>query len=178
MYVKSNTLFASLGISQWSDILPHPIVIADSLLTPENMGALIRLSDNIGASALYFLGEENKKQSKLRRAAASSYENLAWKFVQPDNIRQLVPADYILVALETSEKATDLYQTVLPAKMAIVVGNERAGIRQAVLDQCDQTVYIPVPGPTCSLNVTHAAAVCLFEWLRQQISSHQLSTKG
>jgi tRNA G18 (ribose-2'-O)-methylase SpoU len=38
---------------------------------------------------------------------------------------------------------------------------------ESLLDQADIVVYIPVPGLTRSLNVTHAAAVLFFEWLRQ-----------
>ena len=53
--------------------------------------------------------------------------------------------------------------------MAFIVGSERDGLSNELLKQCDVVVYIPVPGPTRSLNVSHAAAVALFEWQRQML---------
>ena len=55
--------------------------------------------------------------------------------------------------------------------MAFIVGSERNGLSEELLVQCDLVVYIPVPGPTRSLNVSHAAAVALFEWQRQMLKT-------
>jgi tRNA G18 (ribose-2'-O)-methylase SpoU len=78
-----------------------------------------------------------------------------------------VPEGKKIVAIETSDNATCIYDTQLPEDVAFIVGNERDGLDEKLLSQCDMVVYIPVPGPTRSLNVSHAAAVALFEWQRQ-----------
>ena len=70
-------------------------------------------------------------------------------------------------------KSNDIYETELPADAAFIVGNESHGIHEEILNQCDMVVYIPIPGPTRSLNVSHAASVALFEWYRQQINAKQ-----
>ena len=167
-YLKSNDLFAEIAPENLFERIPHPIVIADHLMTPDNIGAMIRLADNIGASEICFLGKEDEHRlGKVRRAAASSRDNIRWYFSEESDLRKIVPEGKKIVAIETSDNATCIYDTQLPEDVAFIVGSERNGLSDELLAQCDMVVYIPVPGPTRSLNVSHAAAVALFEWQRQ-----------
>lgn len=167
-YLKSNDLFAQTEPERIYEHLPRPIVIADHLLTPDNIGAMIRLADNIGASEVCFLGNESEhRMGKVRRAAASSRDNIRWYFTEETDLRKIVPKEQTIVAIETSDDATCIYDTQLPENVAFIVGNESQGLSEDLLAQCDMVVYIPVPGPTRSLNVSHAATVALFEWQRQ-----------
>jgi tRNA G18 (ribose-2'-O)-methylase SpoU len=54
-----------------------------------------------------------------------------------------------------------------PRPVALVLGNEALGIEPSVLDDCDELVEVPVFGYKNSLNVASAAAVVVFEILRQ-----------
>ena len=167
-YLKSNDLFAEIAPENLFERIPHPIVIADHLMTPDNIGAMIRLADNIGASEICFLGKEDEHRlGKVRRAAASSRDNIRWYFSEESDLHKIVPEGKKIVAIETSDNATCIYDTQLPEDVAFIVGSERNGLSDELLAQCDMVVYIPVPGPTRSLNVSHAAAVALFEWQRQ-----------
>ena len=167
-YLKSNDLFAGLNPEQLFERVPHPMVIADHLMTPDNIGAMIRLADNIGASEVCFLGkEDDHRLGKVRRAAASSRDNIRWYFSEETDLHKIVSKGKAIVAIETSDNATCIYDTPLPEDVAFIVGSERNGLSDELLAQCDLVVYIPVPGPTRSLNVSHAAAVALFEWQRQ-----------
>jgi TrmH family RNA methyltransferase len=105
----------------------------------------------------------------VRRAAASSRDNIRWYFSEETDLRKIVPDGKKIVAIETSDNATCIYNTALPEDVAFIVGSERNGLSDELLTQCDMVVYIPVPGPTRSLNVSHAAAVALFEWQRQML---------
>lgn len=177
-HVKSNTLFADMNAEGIYDIIPKPIVIADNIATPDNMGSLIRLSDNIGASEVIFLGDDaHTDMKKVRRAAASSRDNIKWSFTTETDLRKTVGPTKTLVAIETADAATCIFDTALPDDAAFVVGNESKGMRNDILSQCDMAVYIPVPGPTRSLNVSHAASVALFEWLRQMRAKHGTNAK-
>lgn len=172
-YIKSNELFEQIPTEDIYKHIPHPIVIADHLMTPDNMGAMIRISDNIGATEMCFLGTESKHSlGKVRRAAASSRGNIKWYFTEETNLRNIVPEGKAIVAIETTDDATCIYNTELPDNVAFIVGSESQGLSDELLSQCDMAVYIPVPGPTRSLNVSHAAAVALFEWQRQMIKKH------
>ena len=167
-YLKSNDLFGKLNPETLFEHVPRPILIADHLMTPDNMGALIRLADNIGASEVCFLGKEDEHRlGKVRRAAASSRDNIRWYFSEKTDLRKIVPEKKQIVAIETADNATCIYDTQLPEDVAFIVGSESHGLSDELLAQCDMVVYIPVPGPTRSLNVSHAAAVALFEWQRQ-----------
>lgn len=171
-YLKSNTLFEQIRTEDLYEKIPRPILIADHLLTPDNMGAMIRLADNIGATEVCFLGrEEEHRLAKVRRAAASSRDNIRWYFREETDLHKIVPEGKTIVAIETADNATCIYDTQLPENVAFIVGSESHGLSDELLSQCDQVVYIPVPGPTRSLNVSHAAAVALFEWQRQMCAS-------
>lgn len=167
-YLKSNDLFDKLNPETLYERVPRPIIIADHLLTPDNIGALIRLADNIGANEVCFLGkEEEHRLGKIRRAAASSRDNIRWYFSEENDLRKIVSKSKNIVAIETADNARCIYDTQLPKDVAFIVGSESHGLSEEMLAQCDMVVYIPVPGPTRSLNVSHAAAVALFEWQRQ-----------
>ena len=167
-YLKSNALFEQIKTEDIYRHVSRPMLIADHLLTPDNIGAMIRLADNIGATEVCFLGrEEDHRLGKVRRAAASSRDNIHWYFSEETDLRKIVPEGKSIVAIETADNATCIYDTQLPENAAFIVGSESHGLSDELLAQCDQVVYIPVPGPTRSLNVSHAAAVALFEWLRQ-----------
>lgn len=178
-YLKSNDLFGKLAPEKLFEQVPHPILIADHLLTPDNIGAMIRLADNIGASEICFLGKEDEHRlGKVRRAAASSRDNIRWYFSEETDLHKIVPEGKTIVAIETADNATCIYETQLPENVAFIVGSESHGLSDELLSQCDMVVYIPVPGPTRSLNVSHAAAVALFEWQRQMISNVGVSTSS
>ena len=167
-YLKSNDLFERIPTEDLYHLVPHPMLIADHLMTPDNLGAIIRLADNIGATEVCFLGNEDEHRlGKVRRSAASSRDNIRWYFSEETDLHKIVPEGKSIVAIETADNATCIYDTQLPEDAAFIVGSERHGIREELLKQCDMVVYIPVPGPTRSLNVSHAAAVALFEWQRQ-----------
>jgi putative hydrolase of the HAD superfamily len=177
-YIKSNDLFERIPTETLYQRLPRPMILADQLMTPDNLGALIRLADNIGATEMCFLGSDaDHRMGKVRRAAASSRDNIRWYFSEETDLRKIVPAGKTLVAIETADNATCLYDAPLPEDVAFIVGSERHGIREELLQQCDLVVYIPVPGPTRSLNVSHAAAVALFEWQRQMLKQLQEPTR-
>jgi TrmH family RNA methyltransferase len=61
----------------------------------------------------------------------------------------------------------DLFQAKLVRPLALMIGNEGAGLSARLVDAADQRVTIPMPGGTESLNAAAAAAIALFECVRQ-----------
>lgn len=172
---KSNFLFEKILPELYYSKFPQPILIGDKLRNADNIGAIIRLADNIGAKNALFLGDPSLvKQSKIQRCAASSYRNIEWYFTDDQKIESLLQEGYELVCIETAPNATNIYETLLPQKPAFIVGNEVHGIRQQLLDMAAYCIYIPVPGSTRSLNVSHAMGIAVFEWWRQM----QVKTQG
>ena len=63
---------------------------------------------------------------------------------------------------------TELYQADLREPAAIVIGNEGEGMSRLVAQRCDQLVRIPMRGQISSLNASAAAAILLYEAVRQR----------
>lgn len=167
-HTKSNILFENTNPENYYKHHPRPILVGDKLRNADNIGAIIRLADNIGAAKAMFLGDATSvKQSKIQRCAASSFHNIAWGFVEMHDIDAIMHEGYSPVCIETASHSTDIFATPLPEKPAFIVGNEVHGIGKELLDKTSVCVYIPVPGPTRSLNVSHAMGVAVFEWWRQ-----------
>jgi TrmH family RNA methyltransferase len=71
----------------------------------------------------------------------------------------------------TLDAATSIYALDLTGPLAWVFGNEGQGVHADVAATARQRVRIPMPGAAESLNVAAAAAVCLFESVRQRLSA-------
>lgn len=148
----------------------RPIIIAINLRSPSNIGGIIRLAGNIGCKKVIFTGDpEHFRKNKLRRAATTAYDKVDWEICSVDEWYDKIPPTYSLVAVETIGSASNIYQTSLPKKIALIVGNERYGLDKETIKKCDSAVFIPMPGHTLSMNVKQAATVAIFEWYRQQV---------
>ncbi len=64
-----------------------------------------------------------------------------------------------------------LFAAPLAGRVALAIGNEGAGVSADLAVQATQRVTIPMPGRVESLNAAAAAAVCLFECVRQQTAA-------
>ncbi len=148
----------------------QPIVAAWKIKNPENIGSLIRVLDNVGGTDIFLLDDENrKKESSIRKTAGMSYPHVRLHDVSSDWFFGNLPEGYALVAVETSTGSTNIFKTLLPSKIIFLLGSEIHGLPQSMLERCSQAVHIPMTGPCKSMNLSHALAVSLFEWLRQQI---------
>jgi len=133
------------------------------------MGSVLRLAGNIGAEKTIFISDvaQDFRLRRIKKTASTANENTRWEILNEDQLSAFIPSAYQIVAIETSESAQSIFNFKFSEKTAFIVGNERYGIRPEILKQASHHVYIPVPGPVSSLNVTHALSIALFEWLRQ-----------
>ena len=160
----SGIFFSEIKIEEIPDD-QRPVLIADSFSTPENIGHLIRLAANVGAMKVIVLDAAVHRQSKINKTAGTAIKHTDVIFCSQDELKEHIPQGYVLTALETSPGAENIFTASLPDRMALVLGNEKYGMRKELIEMCDQKVFIPMPGPVKSMNVTHAAAVSLFVWL-------------
>ena len=68
-----------------------------------------------------------------------------------------------------AEGSVPMYKADLTGPAAIVIGNEGQGMSQLVRKNCDMLVHIPMKGQISSLNASAAAAILLYEAVRQRI---------
>lgn len=166
---SSIDLFNKLATSEMLKDVSSPIIIADKLRTPENMGLILRLAGNIGALNTLFISDATHKFKKYKivKTASGAVTKVDWKIIKPNELKGFLPNDYKIIAIETCEDASSIFSFKFPKKAAFMVGNEVNGISEEMLSLAHHKVYIPIPGPLSSLNVTHALSIGIFEWLKQ-----------
>lgn len=170
MEKASHPFFEKLNHSQFYDYCSKPIIIADGLTNPENMGSVLRLAGNIGAKHTIFISDvaDQFRKFKIRKTASGAYDKTSWQIISNiEELKTLIPSDYMYVAMETTSDATNIYSFEFTEKTVFIVGSEGFGISDKLLDMASYKLYIPLPGNISSLNVTHALSIALFEWLRQ-----------
>ncbi len=151
---------------------PFKGLILDHVQDAGNMGAIIRTAAAAGYQQIWFLGGAHAYAPKVLRAAMGAHYALDLRIYASSDAPQLLAyiQQYNIHILFTEKNAAqNLYQIQLPMRHAWVLGNEGAGI-QAMWRSCAhaQGVSIPQQGAVESLNVGHAAALCLYEALRRQ----------
>jgi tRNA G18 (ribose-2'-O)-methylase SpoU len=146
-----------------------PLVVADSLQIPENIGSILRLADAAGSKEVIFINDPSDQSfNRIRRTSRNCEASVPWKFSDREHfITQYPKSSYPLVAVELTTHSTNILETNLPFECIFIVGNERHGISSELLKHCDLAVHIPMYGVNGSMNVAHALAITLFEWRRQ-----------
>lgn len=148
------------------------IVAAWKLVNAENMGKIIRLGHNVGASKVLFIqGNEEHRLAKIRKTAGFSYDQMSWNFVSEDEFIEQYLSKYSLTVLETCDGAGNIFTSSLPRKTILLGGSESHGLSASIIQKSAMQVYIPIPGGSKSLNISNALSVAAFEWLRQTIYS-------
>jgi tRNA G18 (ribose-2'-O)-methylase SpoU len=154
----------------YHELIWKPIIAAWQIINPENIGNLIRLADNVGANHVFILGKDFQlRMSSIRKTAGLSFDHVQLSFISTEDFFDRFIPEYQLVAIETCEDSTNIYTENLPEKIAFMLGNERNGLPEAILQKCSRKVHIPMTGKCKSMNVSHALSVALFEWQRQML---------
>ncbi len=157
--------------SQETPSLPHkPLVAAWKVKNPQNVGSLMRLIDNIGGDELILLDDENdKREASIKKTAGMSFAHVKLSFQSSEDFFNSIPVGYEVCVIETSEGATNLFQTKLPDKIVFLLGSEVHGLPPELITKANRAVFIPMTGKCKSMNIAQALAVSLFEWQRQQL---------
>jgi 23S rRNA (guanosine2251-2'-O)-methyltransferase len=160
---------------------PHCLIyVADGIQDPQNLGALLRVADATGATAVVI----GARQGVGLTAAVAKASAGAIEYVPVVRVGNLARATARLKELGVFVYGADpqahrLYSEVdWRGKIAVVVGAEGRGVRPLVLKTCDGTVRLPMQGRVGSLNVAAAAAVLGFEAVRQRLADAQPQTRG
>jgi len=161
-----------------------PTIIADNLRTPANIASVFRLADAVAAKQILFLRDDNgesdcapdhnKTIQKLSRHTTTIKSCYYSRDEFLSDYQSLSP----LIAIELTDKASNVFATRLPASCSFVIGSERHGVSEKILKHCDSAVCIPMFGNNGSMNVSHALALCLYEWHRQHTPALTKSLTG
>ena len=150
---------------------PFLLVAAEQLASAENMGVLVRNCAAFGVHAL--IVGETCVSPFLRRAVRNSMGAIfklpvVESSCLPETLQALATRGIVCVAAHPHEKQTLLPDSDLTGSCCIVLGSEGYGLSPEVLNQCQQTIAIPMANDVDSLNVGNAGAVFLYEIFRQR----------
>ena len=146
------------------------LLVLDGVTDPHNLGACLRVADGAGAHAIVAPKDHavgvNATVAKVASGAAETVP-----YIMVTNLARALNEvkDHDIRVIGTSDDAEQtIYDVDLTGPVAFVLGSEGDGMRQLTRKTCDQLVRIPMAGAVESLNVSVAAAVCLYEALRQR----------
>lgn len=148
------------------------ILIADEIMDPHNLGALIRSADGAGVHGVVITKRRAVGISPtVSKAAAGATEHMAIARVANiiNTIEQLKKSGVWIFAADSSGKP--YYQTDFNTPCALILGNEGSGISTSIKAKSDFLVSVPMRGKVESLNVSGAGAVIMFEAARQLTKS-------
>ena len=150
---------------------PPLVVVCDELSDPHNLGAVIRTAECAGAHGVIIPKRRSAGLTAVvakTSAGAVAHLPVARVANLPSLLKQLKKHG-LWVFGAAAGAPTSLYEADLKGPAAIVIGSEGDGMSRLVAETCDVLVSIPMKGQLNSLNASAAAAILLYEALRQRL---------
>lgn len=146
------------------------LVVLDEIQDPQNLGAILRTVEAAGAHGLILPRDRAAGVTPAAvRASAGAAEHLA--VARVTNLAAFLDwvksqGMWVVGADPTGERL--LHEVDLTGPLALTIGAEERGLRPLTKSRCDFRVRIPIRGNVASLNASAAAAICVFEVVRQR----------
>lgn len=164
--------FADLGevLQNWSSDKAPLLILLDGIEDPHNMGAIIRTAECCGATAVLIPKRHTAPiNATVAKTSAGALESIS--LVQVGNVAQTIEelkkqGFWVLGAHMEGQQT--LYQADLTSPLVLVIGNEGKGLSRLTKERCDFLVTIPMYGRINSLNASVAAAILMYEAVRQR----------
>lgn len=164
--------FADLGevLPNWSSDKAPLLILLDGIEDPHNMGAIIRTAECCGATAVLIPKRHTAPiNATVAKTSAGALESIP--LVQVGNVAQTIEelkkqGFWVLGAHMEGQQT--LYQADLTSPLVLVIGNEGKGLSRLTKERCDFLVTIPMYGRINSLNASVAAAILMYEAVRQR----------
>ena len=156
-------------------IKKNPItIILDNVLDTYNVGSIFRLADAVAAEKVILCGATlTPPNSRIKKASINTTGWVDWEYEKNtiDAVKKLKDQGIKIIAVEQDSRSKPFYQMTYDLPLAIVVGNETAGVSKDVLDLSDLIVELPMWGVNKSLNVMVSCGIILYEIMKQQFSA-------
>jgi len=163
--------YADLDQAAASELL----VVLDGVEDPHNLGAIIRTAHAAGAGSIVIPERRAAGVTDVvSKAAAGALEHMPVARVTNINraLEDLKKRGHWIYGLD--ERGNQDYDRVdYQAPTVFVLGGEGKGLHDQVRKHCDLLVRIPLAGKISSLNVSVAAGIVLFDWMRRRTKSRE-----
>lgn len=146
------------------------IVILDHLEDPHNFGAIIRTCEAAGVDGIIIPKDRQVQvNATVMKTSVGTLDTM--KISQVANLSSTI--DYLKkndfwVVGTALEDSVDYRSIDYSGKIALVIGNEGAGISELVRKKCDFIAKIPMYGTTNSLNASVASGIMIYEVIRNR----------
>lgn len=155
-------------------------VVLENVFDPHNISAVMRSCDAVGIQEIYVLNTKIPQHKKWGERSSSSAAK--WLTVhQYNNTEECFTAlrnKYSrILTTHLSSDALSLYELNLVQSVALVFGNEHAGVSDEIRAMADGNFIIPQVGMIQSLNISVACAVSVYEAFRQKNQAGHYATQ-
>ena len=146
------------------------VIVCDEISDGHNLGAIIRSAECAGAHGVIIPKRRSAGLTAIvDKASAGAAEHVAIARVPnlPAVLRELKERGLWIYGT-AADGASDLWHTDFTGPLALVIGSEGDGMGRLVSESCDYIVSLPMKGQLSSLNASAAAAITMYEILRQR----------
>ena len=158
-----------LAIAQERGEAPF-VIVCDEISDGHNLGAIIRSAECAGAHGVIIPKRRSAGLTAVvDKASAGAAEHMAIARVPniPAVLKEL-KGQGLWVYGTAADGQSDLWHTDFSGPLALVIGSEGDGMGRLVAESCDFIVSLPMKGRVSSLNASAAAAITMYEILRQR----------
>lgn len=146
------------------------VIVCDEISDPHNLGAIIRSAECAGAHGVIIPKRRSAGLTAIvDKSSAGAAEHMAIARVPniPAAIKELKDRGLWIYGT-AADGQSDLWHTDFTGNVALVIGSEGDGMGRLVRESCDFIVSLPMKGQVSSLNASAAAAIVMYEVLRQR----------
>lgn len=147
------------------------IIVCDEISDPHNLGAIIRSAECAGAHGLIIPKRRSAGLTAIvdkSSAGAAEHALIARVANIPAALQELKEKGLWIYGTD-ADGSSDLWHTDFTGAVALVIGSEGEGMGRLVKENCDFIVSLPMRGKVNSLNASAAAAITMYEVLRQRM---------
>ena len=148
------------------------VVVMDNIRSMHNVGSVFRTADAFLISGICLCGFTPQPPHRdIHKTALGATDSVDWLYYEntSDAVLALKERGFKVLAIEQTEGSILLNEYVQSnTPLAFVFGNEVDGVSNEVIQLCDGVIEIPQWGMKHSLNISVAAAVVLWEFVRKE----------
>jgi 23S rRNA (guanosine2251-2'-O)-methyltransferase len=166
---------ATEGFAPYSSLRLPVTLLLDNIRSMYNVGAFFRTADGAGIERLLLSGiTARPPKNAITKTALGAEDRVPWQSIENviNEIETLRHNHYEIAAIETSDRAIDIFDWTPGFPVCVLFGHEVDGLSKNLLAACDTHVRLPMLGLKHSLNVSCAGAIVMYELLRKYRALH------